>query len=163
MIRVPEPDPPEVRSRPTWPTPLASGSVSGHAKNDFCHDFRAPSIRDGIDSVSSRCICALVTVSRVRKCIRSTRSKRAHRARVPKRRAAVRCHALNDLSRVRVRITHRVQSAQARFARYPDNVRTTIIDIRTTSGGGRWLSLDIRTMSGQRPDNVPRGPTRNSN
>ena len=22
MIRVPEPDPPEVRSRPTWPTPL---------------------------------------------------------------------------------------------------------------------------------------------
>ena len=52
------------------------------------------------DSVSSRCICALVTMSRVRKCIRSTRSKRAHRARVPKRRAAVRCHALNDLSRV---------------------------------------------------------------
>ena len=69
----------------------------------LAHSFerlRVPFLRDGIDSVSSRCICALVTMSRVRKCIRSTRSKRAHRARVPKRRAAVRCHALNDLSRV---------------------------------------------------------------
>ena len=101
MIRVPEPDPPEVRSRPTWPTPLGRCRAM-HCLLDVA-TLRATYLAPWFElEDASSCRAHLWHSSQMQGvplCLRSTRLPRPHRAQSHKSRPIARCHKMTDLSR----------------------------------------------------------------
>ena len=97
MTRVPEPDPPEVRSRPTWPTPLgrcrAMQPSAARCKLWTRLLARWLELEDAEDTN------ALLAMPGVHWCLRLCCAVAAARAIGATSRAAVAHHGLNDLSR----------------------------------------------------------------